>query len=190
MCRDKPFMIFANTLLFLVATVICAVSLVGLFAIPAIVGGYVESMLRALRGQDQATGRFIRAGFADGRWRPLLGICVLYVFGTVCGFFLLVIPGLYLSIVWTFVWIYAVDKKTGVIESFSLSRKLVHTDSNFSLVTLVMIFSLIVSLAVTRFRPLTLIWAFLATPYFTLLTCSLYEQFVASPNRLIGKSSS
>ena len=188
-CRDKPFLIFANTLLFLVATIVCAVSVVGVFAIPAIVGGYVESMLRALRGQDQVTGRFIRAGFANGRWRQLLGIGVLYVIGTLCGFFLLVIPGLYLSIVWTFVWIYAVDKKTGVIESFSLSRKLVHTDSNFSLVTLVMIFSLIVSLAVGRFRPLTLIWAFLATPYFTLLTCSLYEQFLASPTRLIGKSS-
>ena len=188
-CRDKPFLIFANTLLFLVATIVCAVSVVGVFAIPAIVGGYVESMLRALRGQDQAIGRFIRAGFANGRWRQLLGIGVLYVIGTLCGFFLLVIPGLYLSIVWTFVWIYAVDKKTGVIESFSLSRKLVHTDSNFSLVTLVMIFSLIVSLAVGRFRPLTLIWAFLATPYFTLLTCSLYEQFLASPTRLIGKSS-
>ena len=189
-CRDKPFIIFANTALFLVATIVCAVSVVGVFAIPAIVGGYVESMLRALRGQDQATGRFISAGFANGRWRQLLGICVLYVIGTLCGFILLVIPGLYLSIVWTFVWIYAVDKKTGVIESFSLSRKLVHTDSNFSLVTLVMIFSLIVSLAVGRFRPLTLIWAFLATPYFTLLTCSLYEQFLASPTRLIGKSSS
>jgi len=34
-----------------------------------------------------------------------------------------------------------------------------------------------------------LIWAFLATPYLTLLTCSLYEQFLASPTRLIGKSS-
>ena len=188
-CRDKPFLIFTNTVLFLVAVIICVVTVVGLFVMPAIVGGYVESMLRALRGQDQAIGHFIRAGFADGRWRQLLGIGVLYSIGTVCGFILLVIPGFYLSIVWMFVWIYAVDKKTGVIESFSLSRKLVHTDSNFSLVTLVMIFSLIVSLAVARIRPLTLLWAFLATPYFTLLTCSLYEQFLASPTRLIGRSS-
>ena len=188
-CRDKPFIIFANTAFFLVAVFVCAVTLVGLFAIPAIAGGYVESMLRALRGQDQAIGRFVLAGFANGRWRQLLGIGFLYSIGTVCGFILLVIPGLYLSIVWTFVWIYAVDKKTGVIESFSLSRKLVHADSNFSIVTLVMIFSLIVSFAIARFRPLALLWAFLATPYFTLLTCSLYEQFLASPTRLIGKSS-
>ena len=187
--RDNPFTILANTTLFLVAVVVCVVTVVGLLVVPGIVGGYVESMLRAIRGQDQAIGRFIRAGFVNGRWQQLLGIWVLYSIGTVFGFVLLVIPGLYLSIVWTFVWIYAVDKKTGVIESFTLSRKLVHADSNFSVVTLVMIFSLIVSFAVARFRPLAFLWAFLATPYFTLLSCSLYEQFLASPTRLISKSS-
>ena len=146
-------------------------------------------MLRAIRGQDQAIGRFLKVGFINGRWRQLLGIWVMQSIGTVFGFMLLVLPGLYLSIVWTFVWIYAVDKKTKVIESFTLSRKLVHADTNFSVVTLVMIFSLIVSLAVAKFRPLAFLWAFLATPYFTLLICSLYEQFLASPTRLISKSS-
>ena len=187
--RDNPFTILANTALFLVAVVVCGITVVGLLAVPGIVGGYVESMLRAIRGQDQAIGRFISAGFVNGRWQQLLGIWVLHSLGTVFGFMLLVIPGLYLSIVWTFVWIYAVDKNTKVIESFTLSRKLVHADSNFSVVTLVMIFSLIVSFAVARFRPLAFLWAFLATPYFTLLTCSLYEQFLASPTRLISKSS-
>ena len=186
---DKPFTIFANTALFLVAVVICGVTVVGLVAVPGIVGGYVESMLRAIRGQDQAIGRFLKVGFINGRWRQLLGIWVMQSIGTVFGFMLLVLPGLYLSIVWTFVWIYAVDKKTKVIESFTLSRKLVHADTNFSVVTLVMIFSLIVSLAVAKFRPLAFLWAFLATPYFTLLICSLYEQFLASPTRLISKSS-
>ena len=187
--RDNPFTILANTALFLVAVVVCGITVVGLLAVPGIVGGYVESMLRAIRGQDQAIGRFISAGFVNGRWQQLLGIGVLHSIGTAFGFMLLVIPGLYLNIVWTFVWIYAVDKKTKVIESFTLSRKLVHADSNFSVVTLVMIFSLIVSFAVARFRPLAFLWAFLATPYFTLLTCSLYEQFLASTTRLISKSS-
>ena len=188
-CRDKPFLIFTNTVLFLVAVIICVVTVVGLFVMPAIVGGYVESMLRVVRGEDQAIGRFFRAGFVDGQWWRLLCISVLYFIGLVVGFVLLVIPGVYLTIVWTFVFVYAVDKKTGVIESFSLSRRLVHAESNFSLVALVTIVAFIAYAVVARIRPLFFLWPFLATPYIMLFTCSLYVQFIGSPTRLIGKSS-
>ena len=53
----------ANTIIMIVVCVILAITIIGIIAIPAISGGYTESMIRIARGESVGIGDFLKTGF-------------------------------------------------------------------------------------------------------------------------------
>ena len=79
----------------------------------------------------------------------LMGVSILYAIGVAIGFLFLVIPGLFLLVIWSVVAPVTVLERPGVLAAFSRSRQLVHGNgwSVFGVIVLVGLAVLVVSLA-------------------------------------------
>ena len=70
--------IIANTLIVIVASCILTITVIGVLLVPAVKGGYLQSMIDASRGKKINIGDFLSSKFS--KWGTLLGAGVLYCF--------------------------------------------------------------------------------------------------------------
>ncbi|HWE10451.1 MAG TPA: hypothetical protein VG325_13940 [Solirubrobacteraceae bacterium] len=80
---------------------------------------------------------------------PLMGVSVLYAIGVAIGFLFLIIPGLFLLVIWSVVAPVTVLERPGVIAAFQRSRQLVAGNgwAVFGVIVLVGLAVVVVSLA-------------------------------------------
>jgi len=114
----------ANTIIMIVVCVILAITIIGILAIPAISGGYTESMIRIARGEAVGIGDFLKIGF--NHFGTLLGAGILSVLAIGVGLICFIIPGIYLMIRWFFIIQLIVDKNCEIFEAFEKSSKIVN----------------------------------------------------------------
>ena len=163
---DQIVACIVNTILVGVSCVFLAITVIGILAIPAVLGGYVESMIRMARGEKVGIGDFFKTGF--NRFGTLLGTTILSFLGIIIGFFCLVIPGIYLMIRWYFLYQNIVDRDASVFESFKQSADMV-TGQFWIILTLVMLISVIQAIGGT-----IVVGTIVTIPYTSLLTAHVY----------------
>ena len=120
---DQIVVIIANSAIFLIACAVLGITIIGIIAIPAVIGGFTESLIRAARGNKVEIGDFFKAGF--NKFGTLLGAGILFMLGVGMGLICLIIPGIYLMVRWFFVSYLIVDKGVGVSEAFEKSGEMV-----------------------------------------------------------------
>ena len=120
---DQIVVCIANTVIFFIVCFLLGITIIGLFAIPAVIGGYTESLIRAARGDKVGIGDFFKAGL--NKFGTLLGAGILFILGVGIGLICFIIPGIYLMVRWFFVTYLIVDKDLGVSEAFQQSGEMV-----------------------------------------------------------------
>ena len=120
---DHIVICIVNTVIFFIVCFLLGITVIGLLAIPAVIGGYTESLIRAARGDKVEIGDFFKAGF--NKFGTLLGAGILFLLGVGIGLICAIIPGIYLMIRWFFVTYLIVDKDIGVSEAFQKSGEMV-----------------------------------------------------------------
>ena len=163
---DQIVACIVNTILVGVSCVFLAITVIGILAIPAVLGGYVESMIRMARGEKVGIGDFFKTGF--NRFGTLLGTTILSFLGIIIGFLCLIIPGIYLMIRWYFLYQNIVDRDASVFESFKQSADMV-TGQFWIILTLVMLIAVIQAIGGTL-----VIGTIVTIPYTSLLTAHVY----------------
>jgi uncharacterized membrane protein len=91
------------------------------FFVPALSAGWYYYFLLKVRGQPVTLGDAF-AGFSRA-WVPLLVIGLLLAIFVSFGLVLLVLPGIYLAVAYSFAYLLAVDKRIGIWESMETSRQ-------------------------------------------------------------------
>ena len=61
--KDNFLTIWVNGFLAAISSILAAITIVGIVLVPAIWGGYYDSLLRIKRGEDVKIGSFFKAGF-------------------------------------------------------------------------------------------------------------------------------
>ena len=171
--------VLINTLIYIIAFLISCITVIGFILVPAIIGGYFESLLRLLRGETVEIGKFFNAGFNN--FGTLLGSSTIAIVSVFFGFLLFFIPGIYLCIVWSILFLVIVDQNLGIGDSLKRSRELVHL--RFWDFTALIILSNII-LGISGIIPLAVLFGL---PFSILLIASYYNQLLESLQNDVGQ---
>lgn len=173
--RERYILIFVNTLIMLITVIGASITLIGLIVVPAILGGYAESLIRIKRNQSVEVGDFFTPGFKKNRWVKLLLAAIVYCVGVGVGLFFLIIPGIYLSVIWFFVFQLIVDTDVSIEAAFEKSRNLVHKRMGFWIVFFVLV-SLTVFNILLQLIPVVgiLLSIFFIGPFYNMIYTVLY----------------
>ena len=119
---DNIVVCIANTVILGIVCFLFAITIIGLLALPGIVGGYIGSMIRLINGEQVEIGDFIKIGLNS--FGPLLGAKVIYQLGAFVGCLFFILPGIYLMIRWAFVNHIIINENKSVSDAFSSSSKM------------------------------------------------------------------
>ena len=143
--KSNYVLIWVNGFIAVCASVLAAITVVGILALPAIWAGFTESLLRIRRGEEVKMGVFFRAGF--DQWGSFFILFLLLALGIMAGFALLIIPGIYLLVAWYFVFYLKIDNhEMSVSDCFSKSMNLVSEAGWLKLFIFVLIITVPVSI--------------------------------------------
>lgn len=136
--KDNFLVIWVNGIIAGLASVLAAITIIGLIVIPAILGGYLESLIRIRRGEDVQIGDFFTYGF--NHFGSFLGLSLLLFLGIFFGFLFFIIPGVFLSVAWFFaMYVKADNPNVTVTDAMSMSMSLVSKVGWFKLFALLLI---------------------------------------------------
>jgi len=161
---DNIVICISNAIIACVMSFIFTITIIGVLGIPAIWGGYLNSMIRIVRGEKEDIGAFLKFGF--NHWSSLLGATIFACVGIFVGTCFFIIPGLYLMVKWTFVSHYIVDGQKSIGDAFSSSSNLVSKQNFWPIVTVLIINSIIGIVA----GPLFIV----TSPFVTLVFANYY----------------
>ena len=143
--KSNYVLIWVNGFIAVCASVLAAITVVGILALPAIWAGFTESLLRIRRGEEVKMGVFFRAGF--DQWGAFFILLLLLALGIMAGFAILIIPGIYLLVAWYFVLYLKIDNhEMSVSDCFSKSMNLVSEAGWLKLFIFVLIITVPVSI--------------------------------------------
>ena len=143
--KSNYVLIWVNGFIAVCASVLAAITVVGILALPAIWAGFTESLLRIRRGEEVKMGVFFRAGF--DQWGSCFILLLLLALGIMAGFALLIIPGIYLLVAWYFVFYLKIDNhEMSISDCFSKSMNLVSEAGWLKLFIFVLIITVPVSI--------------------------------------------
>ena len=180
---ERYILIFSNTLIMMIAVIVASITLIGLIIVPAILGGFAESLIRIKKNQPVEVGDFFTPGFKKNRWVKLILAAFVYSVVVTIGLFFLIIPGIYLSIIWLFVFQLIVDTDSSIESAFEKSRNLVHKRIGFWVV-----FFVLTSLTIFNFLlqliPIVgiLLSVFFIGPFYSMICTVLYVNAADSIN--------
>jgi hypothetical protein len=119
------FLILVGTILYIVSSILFGITIIGILALPAFLGGYYHFLICVAKGKLPKLGSIYSKGFQN--FGSLLFASIISCLGIVLGLILFLIPGIYLIIVWSFIMYLIVDQNINVREAFSRSRSLIHS---------------------------------------------------------------
>ena len=114
---------FVGGLAMTAAAVLLSITVVGALALPALGAGFVIVSLRVVNGAEVSLGNFFD-GFK--LLVPLVLLGIVQGFLTTLGMYALVLPGLYLGVVWIFSQFLVIDRGLDFWPALEASRKVVH----------------------------------------------------------------
>jgi uncharacterized membrane protein len=94
--------------------------------LPALITGYCKFLLKVTRGEELVIADSLSEGFKNGMWWKTLLYSLIMIIGVAIGYVLLIIPGIYLSIAWSFGFYLVIDKDMTPLDALQKSRELVH----------------------------------------------------------------
>ena len=119
---DNIVVCIANTFILIFVCFLFAITIIGLLALPGIVGGYVGSMIRLNLGEKVEIGDFIKSGLNS--FGSLLGAKIIYQLGVFVGCCFFILPGIYLMMKWSFVNHIIINENKTVSDAFSASSQM------------------------------------------------------------------
>ena len=171
--------IFFNFLIYAVVCVCAAITVVGIFILPAIFVGLVKFLLKAARGEEVDVGDSLSAGFENGMWWKALFFSIIYIVGIVLGLMLFIAPGLYLSTVWVLGIYLLVDKEMLPTEALGKSRELVHQLGFWKV--FVVVIGLAIATNLTSIIPFLGLVIFFLMPFIVMIYVAIYENAIGNP---------
>ena len=160
---DNIVICIANTFLLLIVCFLFAITIVGLLALPSIVGGYVGSMIRLNLGERVEIGDFIKFGLNS--FGTLLGAKILYQLGVFVGCCFFILPGIYLMLKWSFVNHIIINEKKTISDAFNKSSQMT-TDVLWSIFVIWILNAIISAICGPFF--------FVSTPFITIVFAKFY----------------
>ena len=182
MAKKNYWLIFFRFIITFILCVVAAFTIIGLLFIPALLGGFNKFMLRAARGESEGIMDSWLYGFQNGMWWKTLLLMFILSFGVFLGFLMLLIPGIYLSIVWLLAWFFLVDKGMLPTDSLGQSREHVHSIGFwrvFGVYALLTIGTQILSVI-----PIVNILLLFATPFYFMIFVAVYENAIQNESML------
>ena len=182
MAKKNYWLIFFRFIITCILCVVAAFTIIGLLFIPALLGGFYKFMLRAARGESEGIMDSWLYGFQNGMWWKTLLLMFILSFGVFLGFLMLLIPGIYLSIVWLLAWFFLVDKGMLPTDSLGQSREHVHSIGFwrvFGVYALLTIGTQILSVI-----PIVNILLLFATPFYFMIFVAVYENAIQNESML------
>ncbi len=140
--------------------------LAGAIAYPFFAGVYMTAVRQSVGLPISFEGLFAYFGMAGA----LIGLGVLVSLGTLIGYMLLVLPGVYLGVAWMLATPLMVDRSMGIWEAMETSRKIV-TKKWFTVFFLFVVAGLIVG--VTALLIIPLIWTI---PWMAMIMGVIYRE--------------
>lgn len=119
---DNIVLCIANTFILSIVCFLFGITIIGLLALPGIVGGYIGSMIRLSSGEKVEIGDFIKIGLNN--FGALLGAKIVYQLGVFIGCCLFILPGIYLMMRWTFVNHIIINENKSVSEAFNKTSQM------------------------------------------------------------------
>ena len=139
--------------------------------------GYITFLLKAARGEKVDLGDSLGAGFKDGMWWKSLLLYILLGFGILLGFLLLIVPGVYLSVVWMLAVYLLVDKKLLPTDALGQSKDLVHQLGFWKVFVIVFVISIGTQL-VSLLPFLGIIILIFIMPFTSMIYVAVYENAI------------
>ena len=176
--RTKPkyWSLLGNFCLFGLAIVVAAITVIGILIIPALIAGLIHFLLASARGQEPGFGSSVSAGFAEGMWWKSLFLVIVLIVGLMIGFMLLIIPGIYLSVVWFYAFYLLVDKKMDMFETLQTSRKLIHQQGFWKIFGVLLVINIVNS--VLSAIPLVSLAALFLVPFIMMIYVTMYQNAI------------
>ena len=163
---DNIVVCIANTIIAIISSILLAITLIGILFIPAVWGGYVNSIIKMTLGQKIEIGKFFSSGF--NRWSTLLFANIIYIIGVFLGLICLIIPGIYLMIRWFFITQIIMYEKLNSSEAFTKSGEII-SDKFWEVATIFVICTIIETIG-GIFGILVLV----TIPYISIVTAKYY----------------
>ena len=120
---DNIVVCIANTIIAILSSFLLCITVIGILAIPAVWGGYVNSIIKMTLGQKIEIGKFFSSGF--NCWSTLLFANIIYFTGIFLGLIFLIIPGIYLMVRWFFITQIIVYEGLNSSEAFTKSGEMI-----------------------------------------------------------------
>lgn len=105
---------------------LAGITIIGLLVLPALLAGLCKFLLKVARGEEVVIADSFSSGFDNGMWWKTLVYSLIMIIGVAIGYILLIIPGIYLSIAWSFGFYLVIDKGMTPLDALQKSRELVH----------------------------------------------------------------
>lgn len=175
--KPKYWSLLGNLCLFGLAIIVAAITVVGMLVIPALIAGWIHFILATGRGQEASFGSSFSAGFADGMWWKSLVLVIVLSVGLAIGFMLLIIPGIYLSVVWYYAMYLLVDKKMDIFETLQTSRKLVHEQGFWKIFGVLLVINIVNS--VLGAIPIVGLVTLFLIPFIMMIYVTMYENAIS-----------
>ena len=175
--KPKYWSLLGNFCLFGLAMVVAAITVIGILVIPALIAGWIHLLLASARGQEVSFGASFSAGFADGMWWKSLFLVIVLTVGLLIGFMLLLIPGIYLSVVWYYAMYLLVDKKMDVFETLQTSRNLVHEQGFWKIFGVLLVINIVNSFLSAI--PVIGLAALFLIPFIMMIFVTMYENAIS-----------
>jgi len=135
---------------------------------PALITGYVRFHQRKLRGEPVEIGELL-SGFSD--FGQSLGLALVWIVLVSVGYFFCILPGIYLSVAWSFVFFLLADRPSDFWGLMEVSRQVV-TGRWFKAFLLLIVIHLIAYAGLLACG----IGALVTLPFSMLMFCSAHDR--------------
>ena len=176
--KSNYWTIFLNYIVYCVLSLFLAITILGIFLLPALWVGFNKFLIRAARGENVDVGDSLSEGFKNGMWYKIIVFSILYTLLVVVGLMLLILPGIYLMIAWVFGYYLFIDKGMGPMQALGKSRELVHELGFWKVFAILLVIGIVLQLILL----IPLIGFFISLflfPFFVMVFLALYENAIS-----------
>ena len=176
--KSNYWTIFLNYIVYCVLSLFLAITILGIFLLPALWVGFNKFLIRAARGENVDVGDSLSEGFKNGMWYKIIVFLILETLLVVVGLMLLILPGIYLMIAWVFGYYLFIDKGMGPMQALGKSRELVHELGFWKVFAILLVIGIVFQLILL----IPLIGFFISLfllPFFVMVFLALYENAIS-----------
>ena len=176
--KSNYWTIFLNYIVYSVLSLFLAITILGIFLLPALWVGFNKFLIRAARGENVDVGDSLSEGFKNGMWYKIIVFSILYTLLVVVGLMLLILPGIYLMIAWVFGYYLFIDKGMGSMQALGKSRELVHELGFWKVFAILLVIGIVLQL-ILLIPTIGFFISLFLLPFFVMVFLALYENAIS-----------